>query len=91
MKFKKSSLLSKVIILALIAYATVTLIRLKGQLAEKQVSSIQLRESITSMTEQNLQLVDQIASINTIAGVEEAARNKLGLMGEGEIVFHDIG
>ena len=91
MKFKKSSLISKVIILALIAYATVTLITLKSQIAEKKASSVQLQESITSMTEQNLQLADQIAKINTIEGVEEAARVKLGLMGEGEIVFHDIG
>ena len=91
MKFRKSSLLSKVIILALIAYATVTLISLRGQIADMQASSERLAESVTSLTEQNLQLADQIANINTIAGVEEAARNKLGLIAEGEIVFYDIG
>ncbi len=91
MKFRKSSLLSKVIILALIAYATVTLISLRGQIADMQASSEQLAEEITSLNEQNLQLTDQIANINTIAGVEEAARNKLGLIAEGEIVFYDIG
>ena len=91
MKFRKSSLLSKVIILALIAYATITLISLRGQIADMQASSERLAESVTSLTEQNLQLADQIANINTIAGVEEAARNKLGLIAEGEIVFYDIG
>ena len=91
MKFRKSSLLSKVIILALIAYATITLISLRSQITDMQASTDQLKDEVTSLSEQNLQLTDQIAEINTIAGVEEAARNKLGLIAEGEIVFYDIG
>ena len=91
MKFRKSSLLSKVIILALIAYATITLISLRSQIADMQASTEDLKEEVTSLSEENLQLTDQIAQINTIAGVEEAARNKLGLIAEGEIVFYDIG
>lgn len=91
MKLRKSSLLTKIIILALIAYATITLISLNSQTTEVKAESAALREQITSVTEQNMQLQDQIANINTIAGVEEAARTKLGLMGDGEIVFYDIG
>lgn len=91
LKLRKSSFLTKLIILALIAYATITLISLSGQITEVKASSAELREQITAATEQNLQLSDQIANINTIAGVEEAARTKLGLMGDGEIVFYDIG
>ena len=91
MKLRKSSLLTKIIILALIAYATITLISLNSQTTEVKAESAALREQITSVTEQNMQLQDQIANINTIAGVEEAARTKLGLKGDGEIVFYDIG
>jgi len=91
LKLRKSSLLTKIIILALIAYATITLISLNSQTTEVKAESAALREQITSVTEQNMQLQDQIANINTIAGVEEAARTKLGLMGDGEIVFYDIG
>ena len=91
MKFRRSSLLSKLIILALIAYATVTLISLQAQITDT-LSSTQLLESqIISLTEQNMQLTDQIAQVNTIEGVTDIARTKLGLVTEGEIVFYDIG
>ena len=38
-----------------------------------------------------MQLTDQIAQVNTIEGVTDIARTKLGLVTEGEIVFYDIG
>lgn len=91
MKFRRSSLLSKLIILALIAYATVTLISLQTQITDTLSASQQLENEIVSLTEQNMQLTDQIAQVNTIEGVTDIARTKLGLVTEGEIVFYDIG
>lgn len=91
MKFRRSSLLSKLIILALIAYATVTLISLQTQITDTLAASQQLESEIVSLTEQNMQLTDQIAQVNTIEGVTDIARTKLGLVTEGEIVFYDIG
>ena len=91
MKFRRSSLLSKLIILALIAYATVTLISLQSQITDTLSASQQLESEIISLTEENMQLTDQIAQVNTIEGVTDIARTKLGLVTEGEIVFYDIG
>ena len=91
MKFRRSSLLSKLIILALIAYATVTLISLQTQITDTLAASQQLESEIISLTEQNMQLTDQIAQVNTIEGVTDIARTKLGLVTEGELVFYDIG
>ena len=91
MKLRKSSLLSKIIILALIVYATVTLISLRDQIATKQASSEQLEQQISSLQQQNQHLADQIEALGTVEGVKEIARNKLGLVTEGEIVFYDIG
>ena len=91
MKFRRSSLLSKLIILALIAYATVTLISLQSQITDTLSASQQLQSEIVSLTEENMQLTDQIAQVNTIEGVTDIARTKLGLVTEGEIVFYDIG
>jgi len=90
-KFRRSSLLSKLIILALIAYATVTLISLQTQITDTLAASQQLESEIVSLTEQNMQLTDQIAQVNTIEGVTDIARTKLGLVTEGELVFYDIG
>lgn len=91
MKFRRSSLLSKLIILALIAYATVTLISLQTQITDTLSATERLESQIISLTEQNMQLTDQIAQVNTIEGVTDIARTKLGLVTEGEIVFYDIG
>ena len=91
MKFRKSSFLTKLIVIGLLVYAVISLISLSSQVNDVKASTAQLREQLTAAREQNMQLSEQIANINTIAGVEEAARSKLGLMGDGEIVFYDIG
>ena len=40
MKFVKSSLLVKLVILILVVYATVTLVRLRSQISEKEAEAV---------------------------------------------------
>ena len=90
MKFVKSSLLVKLIILIVVVYATVTLMSLRRQITAKQAEAAQLTSSITSAEQENSRLNDAIENIDTDAGVEAVAREKLGMVGEGEIVFQDV-
>ena len=90
MKFVKSSLLVKLVILIVVVYATVTLVSLRRQITEKQAEAAQLTSSITSAEQENSRLTDAIENIDTDAGVEAVAREKLGMVGEGEIVFQDV-
>ena len=90
MKFVKSSLLVKLIILIVVVYATVTLVSLRRQISAKQAEAAQLTSSITSAEQENSRLNDAIENIDTDAGVEAVAREKLGMVGEGEIVFQDV-
>ena len=90
MKFVKSSLLVKLVILIVVVYATVTLMSLRRQITEKQAESAQLTSSIISAEQENSRLNDAIENIDTDAGVEAVAREKLGMVGEGEIVFQDV-
>ena len=90
MKFVKSSLLVKLIILIVVVYATVTLVSLRRQITEKQAEAAQLTSSITSAEQENSRLTDAIENIDTDAGVEAVAREKLGMVAEGEIVFQDV-
>ena len=90
MKFVKSSLLVKLVILIVVVYATVTLMSLRRQITEKQAEAAQLTSSITSAEQENSRLNDAIENIDTDAGVEAVAREKLGMVGEGEIVFQDV-
>ena len=90
MKFVKSSLLVKLIILIVVVYATVTLVSLRRQISAKQAEAAQLTSSITSAEQENSRLNDAIDTIDTDAGVEAVAREKLGMVAEGEIVFEDV-
>ena len=90
MKFVRSSLLVKLILLIVVVYATVTLVSLRRQITEKQAEAAQLTSSITSAEQENSRLNDAIENIDTDAGVEAVAREKLGMVAEGEIVFQDV-
>ena len=90
MKFVKSSLLVKLVILIVVVYATVTLMSLRRQITAKQAEATQLTSSITSAEQENSRLTDAIENIDTDAGVEAVAREKLGMVAEGEIVFQDV-
>lgn len=90
MKFVRSSLLVKILVLIIVVYATVTLVTLRGQLTEQKERAALLTSSIAAVHQENSALQDAIASVDTDAGVEAIAREKLGMVSDGEVVFYDI-
>ena len=91
MKFRKSSLLIKLVVLILVVYATITLVSLQSQISAKREEAEALSRSITSAEEENQRLQDAIDNIDSDESVEEIARTKLGLAAQGEIIFRDVG
>lgn len=91
MRFKRSSLLTKVLILVLVVYATVTLVSLQSQVTEKEAQAESLQQAITTAKQENLRLEQDINALGTDEGVEAVARQKLGLVAPGEIIFYDVG
>ena len=91
MRFKRSSLLTKVLILVLEVYATVTLVSLQNQVTAKNAEAAALTNSIEAAKQENLRLEQAIEALDTDEGVIEAAREKLGWVLDGEIVFFDVG
>lgn len=90
-KFKKSSFITKLVIMILLVYAMVTLVYLQRQLSEKQREREILEAQITQVQQANAELSEDIAALGTEEGIEAVAREKLGLVSEGEITFFDIG
>lgn len=90
MKFVRSSLLVKLVLLIVVVYATVTLVSLRSQVAQKNAEAAQLTGSITAQEQENERLQDAIDSLDTDAGVEAVAREKLGMVSDNEIVFRDV-
>ena len=91
MKFVKASLLVKLVILILGVYATVTLVRLRSQINEKDAEVKGLTSSIASTQQENDRLQSSIDALDTPEGLEQVARDQLGMVSEGEIVFEDVG
>lgn len=91
MKFIKSSLLVKLVILILVVYATVTLVRLRSQINEKDAEAAGLTSSIASAQQENDRLQSSIDALDTNDGLEQVARDQLGMVNEGETVFEDVG
>ena len=90
MKLVKSSLLVKLVILILVVYATVTLVSLRKQITEKNEQEAILNSSIAATQQENNRIQDSIDALGTDAGVEAVARDKLGMVDEGDIVFYDV-
>ena len=65
MKFVKSSLLVKLVILILVVYATVTLVRLRSQISEKEAEAAGLTSSIASTQQENDRLQSSIDALDT--------------------------
>ena len=91
MRFKRSSLVTKVLILVLVVYATVTLVSLQSHATEKETQPAALQDDITAAQQENLRLEQAINALGTDEGVEAVARQKLGLVAPGEILFYDVG
>lgn len=91
MKLVKSSLLVKLVILILVVYATVTLVSLRKQITKKNEQEAILNSSIAATQQENNRIQDSIDALGTDAGVEAVARDKLGMVDEGDIVFYDVG
>lgn len=91
MRFKKSSLVTKLLVLVLVVYATVTLVSLQEQVTQKQAEAQVLTAEISAARQENLRLEKSIDDLDTDEGIEAVARQKLGLVSRGEIVFYDVG
>ena len=91
MRFKRSSLVTKILILVLVVYATVTLVSLQNQVTAKNAEADALQAEIAAEKQENLRLEQAIDELDTREGVEAVARQKLGMVARGEIVFYDVG
>ena len=91
MKFKKSSLLVKLVILIVLVYATVTLVSLQTQVSQKKAEAADLAAQAVQLQQENDALQESIDNLETAEGIEDVARSKLGLVKDGEIIFYDNG
>ena len=87
MKVKKASLLSKVVILALLIGAATGLLSMRSQLQTAQDDLADAQKQVEEQKQINADLADAVENSNDPERQADLARDKLGLVEPGEYVF----
>ncbi len=91
MKLKRSSLFMKIVILALIVYAGISLVTAKNRIAAAEADQAQLQARVDAMLRENAELEYDVAHADDPETIKSVARTKLGLVMPGEKIFYDVG
>jgi len=90
MKFKRSSIVTKIVILAIVVYAGISLVSLKVQVSGAREKRDTLQGQVDTALQNNTELQYQIDHSTDSETIEDIARDKLGLVKPGEKIFYDI-
>ena len=86
---RKSSLITKLIILAVVIYAVVTIVALQPKIDTLKSESDTLNQEVLALQESNQSLQHHIDTMNTEEGIMKIARERLNLVTDGEWIFID--
>lgn len=88
MKAKKASLLTKLVVLALLIGAATGLLNLQGKIAAAQNDLAQAQAEVAAQKQINADLADAVENSGDPDRQTDIARDKLGLVEPGEYVFY---
>lgn len=89
MRLRKSSLITKLIILAVMVYAIVTVVTLQTKINQMKATREELARQVAAAEQDNLKLENEIANLNTDEAIKAIARERLNLVEDGEMIFVD--
>ena len=90
MRVKRASLITKIVIIAIMVYAGITLVSLKVQVASARAQRDELQSQVSAITQSNTEFKYEIDHSTDAETIEDVARNKLGLVKPGEKIFYDV-
>ena len=90
MKFKRTGLITKIVILAIIVYAGISLVTLKVQVSDARAQRDGLQTQVDGELQKNTELQYDIDHSTDPDTIEDIARSKLGLVNPGEKIFYDV-
>ena len=91
MKVSRSKIITRIIVFALVIYACISLITLRGRIENVNTELGGVRRAVAEMEVSNAQLEYEIENCNDPDVIADIARSELGLVLPGEIVFYDGG
>lgn len=87
MKFKRSGILTKIIIIVLVAYSAITLLRLWNRIEDGKEQQDALEDLADALEMENADMQYVIDHKDDDAVKEQIARDELGLVKDGETVY----
>ena len=88
MKLKRSGILTKVIVIILIAYSAITLLRLWDRIEEGRQQQEVLEDMADALEMENAELQYAVDHKDDDKVKEQIARDELGLIKEGETIYN---
>jgi cell division protein FtsB len=89
LRFKKTSFLTKLLLLIVAVYAVYMLVRLQDRIQVARQTVSDLEAQVVYAEQDNAQLKQDLDDIDSDRSVKSIARNRLGMVEAGEIVFRD--
>ncbi|MBQ8975708.1 MAG: septum formation initiator family protein [Oscillospiraceae bacterium] len=89
MKLKRAGFVTKIVVVVLIIFLSVTLINKKSQIEKLLDHKQELEENVTNKRITNAALEYELEHRNDDDTIADIARDELGLVSPGEIVFYD--
>ena len=89
MRFKRTGMITKIVIMVLMVYMTVSLLNLRTQIQQAQDQQSVLAAQVAAQKLDNQQLTEAIENSNDPAMLESVARDK-GYVKPGETLYVDV-
>ena len=87
MRVKKAGLLTKLVVLALLAASAIGLLNVRNQILQAEEERSEMESQVARQAQTNADLADAVANSDDPERQEDIARSKLGLVSPGEKVF----
>ena len=85
--YKRSSNITKIVVLCAIVLSTVTLLILGSVINDTRARTEALRAQASRLEQSNNRLEQLIDSLGTVAGIEQIAREELGLVDPDSVII----
>lgn len=89
MKFKQSSLLSKIVVLILLVFTAITLLNIRSRVQAAEAELAAYQAAVDEQQEINAALQDNLENSSDPDTVLAVAKDRMGLLESGEVIFYD--
>ena len=89
MRLKKTSIAVKLLILAICAFALVSLVGLRGEIQEKRAQAEELRKQVMYAEQEQRELEEDMSKLGSDESIIKIASERLGMVFPGDIRFYD--